>query len=70
MEKDKEWQEIEADETLMNEENSEIAGDTDGENSTEHPEEWKATLRAAALLGKASFSDQIDYYDPDSDELV
>jgi hypothetical protein len=28
------------------------------------------TLRGAALVGKDSFTDQIDYYDPEEDELV
>jgi hypothetical protein len=28
------------------------------------------TLRNAALAGKAAFPDQIDYYDPEQDEII
>jgi hypothetical protein len=43
----------------------------EAENSDESQSSgWLDTIRGAALVGKASFPDQIDYYDPEEDEIV
>jgi hypothetical protein len=44
--------------------------DVTDENMVSESADWFDTIRGAALVGKASFPDQIDYYDPEEDEIV
>jgi hypothetical protein len=42
----------------------------DPDDQENQSEGWFETIRGAALAGKAAFPDQIDYYDPEEDEIV
>jgi hypothetical protein len=42
----------------------------EAEDNNESQSGWFDTIRGAALVGKASFPDQIDYYDAEEDEIV
>jgi hypothetical protein len=44
-------------------------GEAEGSDQGQN-EGWFETIRGAAMVGKASFPDQIDYYDPEEDEIV
>jgi hypothetical protein len=45
-------------------------GSTGSSNVAGEQPAWFDTVRGAALTAKASFPDQIDYYDPEADEIV
>ncbi|AEI38899.1 hypothetical protein [Paenibacillus mucilaginosus] len=43
---------------------------SDEDEADEGTDRWFQIMQNAALAGRASFPDQIDYYDPESDEFV
>ncbi|WP_426450731.1 hypothetical protein ACP26L_01680 [Paenibacillus sp. S-38] len=45
-------------------------GNESAEEADEGTDRWFQILQNAALAGRASFPDQIDYYDPENDEFV
>jgi hypothetical protein len=57
-----------AEDTSMNATNEAISESSDDLNPAEL--EAMDAWRNAALFGKASFPDQIDYYDPEQDEII
>lgn len=40
------------------------------QSETETNPSWFDAVQAAAMQAKATFPDQIDYYDPEQDEIV
>jgi 4-hydroxy-3-methylbut-2-enyl diphosphate reductase IspH len=39
-------------------------------NETDLQPAWFDTVRGAAMTAKASFPDQLDYYDPEADDII
>jgi hypothetical protein len=60
---------LKADKNAFQANKPQTAETADGNNESQS-EGWFDTVRGAALVGKASFPDQIDYYDPEEDEIV
>jgi hypothetical protein len=56
------------DSTVVNEKDEQLFADSGSE--VELDQKTFETLRNAALAGKATFPDQIDYYDPEQDEII
>jgi hypothetical protein len=52
------------------EEQTPLQGSSGSSNVAGQQPVWFDTVRGAALTAKASFPDQIDYYDPEADDIV